>query len=44
MINKIYQGGSVKSKLSWMWFNIQGKLFPHLEENVIEEPWTDENK
>jgi len=23
-----------------MWFNIQGKLFPHLEENVIEEPLT----
>ena len=31
----------MNSKLTGLWFNIQGKLFPHLEENVIEEPLTD---
>jgi hypothetical protein len=34
----------MESKLSWIWFNVQGKLFPHLEENIIEEPLTDKLK
>ena len=34
----------MKNTLSWIWFNVQGKLFPHLEENIIKEPLTDKLK
>lgn len=34
----------MESKLSCMWFNIQGKLFPYLEEKIIKEPLTNKMK
>jgi hypothetical protein len=34
----------MESRLSQIWFNVQGKLFPHLEENIIEEPLTEKMK